>query len=246
MALDPIDAPSPNFDNRTAPPDTVVLHYTGMTTGEAALERLRDPAAKVSAHYLVEEDGRLFRLVPEERRAWHAGVSFWKGERDLNARSIGIEIVNPGHEFGYRPFPEAQIAAVIALLGEVRARWTVPDSLILGHSDVAPERKQDPGELFPWKALHEAGHGLWAEPSPAPGQALAEGDEGVGVFALQAALTRLGYDSRPTGVYGEQTRIIVTAFQRHWAPHRLDGVADGETRARLMALIRAAAAYDLG
>ena len=170
------DAPSPNFDNRRAPPDMIVLHYTGMKTGEDALARLRDPAAKVSAHYMVEEDGRVFALVPEERRAWHAGVSFWKGETDINAVSIGIEIVNPGHEHGYRDFPDAQIEAVIALLTDIRTRWTIPDARILGHSDVAPERKEDPGELFPWKALHAAGHGLWAEPSAAPGEPLGEGE----------------------------------------------------------------------
>ncbi len=241
-----IDAPSPNFDGRTAPPDMIVLHYTGMPTGESALERLCDPAAKVSAHYLVEEDGRVFRLVAEERRAWHAGVSFWKGDTDVNARSIGVEIVNPGHEHGYRDFPEAQVAAVIALLSDIRARWTVPDGFILGHSDVAPGRKEDPGELFPWRTLHDAGHGLWAEPIAAPGDPLCEGDEGVGVFALQAALKRLGYDSPPSGRYDAETRTLITAFQRHWAPHRIDGVADGETRARLMGVLRAAAGYDLG
>jgi N-acetylmuramoyl-L-alanine amidase len=241
-----IDAPSPNFNQRVAPPDMIVLHYTGMQTGEAALERLCDPEAKVSSHYLVEEDGRVFGLVAEERRAWHAGVSFWKGETDVNARSIGIEIVNPGHEWGYRPFPEVQVEAVIALVADIRGRWTIPDALILGHSDVAPERKEDPGELFPWRRLHEAGHGLWAEPPIPPGDPLSEGDEGVGVFALQAALTRLGYDSAPSGQYDAATRKIVTAFQRHWAPHRTDGVADGETRARLMGVLRAAQAYDLG
>ncbi len=245
-APETIDAPSANFDARSAPPDMVILHYTGMATGEAALARLRDSEAKVSAHYLVEEDGRVFTLVAEERRAWHAGVSFWKGDKDINTRSIGIEIVNPGHEWGYRPFPGAQIDAVIALLTDIRTRWTIPDALILGHSDVAPERKEDPGELFPWKRLHEAGHGLWAEPAAAPGEPLGEGDEGVGVFALQAALTRLGYDSAPSGQYDAKTAKIVTAFQRHWAPHRLDGVADGETRARLMGVLRAAAGYDLG
>ncbi len=245
-APDYIDAPSPSFDARPSPPDMIVLHYTGMVTGEAALARLRDPEAKVSAHYLVEEDGRVFALVPEERRAWHAGVSFWKGDTDINARSVGIEIVNPGHEHGYRAFPEAQIEAVIALVADIRTRWTVPDACILGHSDVAPARKEDPGELFPWKRLHEAGHGLWVEPTAAPGEPLGEGDEGVGVFALQAALTRLGYDSAPTGKYDAKTLKIVTAFQRHWAPHRLDGVADGETRARLMGVLRASAGYDLG
>lgn len=238
---DYIDVPSPNFDGRTAPPDMIILHYTGMPTGEAALDRLTDAAAKVSAHYLVEEDGRVFRLVAEERRAWHAGRSFWKGETDINARSIGIEIVNPGHEFGYRAFPDIQIAAVVALLNDIRSRWTVPDAFILGHSDVAPTRKEDPGELFPWRALHEAGHGLWVEPPPAPGAPLGEGDEGVGVFALQAALTRLGYDNAPTGKYDANTRSNLIAFQRHWAPRRIDGVADGETRARLMGVLRAAA-----
>ncbi|MFZ5670129.1 MAG: N-acetylmuramoyl-L-alanine amidase [Pseudomonadota bacterium] len=241
MSLAIIEAPSPNFDARSKVPDMLVLHYTGMRTGEAALDRLRDPEAKVSSHYLVEEDGRVFRLVPEARRAWHAGVSFWKGEEGVNHASIGIEIVNPGHEFGYRPFPDAQIAAVIALVGDIRTRWTIDDDRILGHSDVAPARKEDPGELFPWKRLAEAGHGIWAEAGPAPGGPLKEGDEGVGVFALQAALTRLGYNSPPSGRYDQATREIVTAFQRHWVQSRFDGVADGLTRARLMAVLRAAA-----
>jgi len=212
-----------------------------MPTGEAVLARLRDPEAKVSAHYLVEEDGRVFALVPEERRAWHAGVSFWRGESDINGRSIGVEIVNPGHEFGYRPFPGAQVTAVMALLADIRARWTIPDARILGHSDVAPARKEDPGELFPWRQLAEAGHGLWAEPRPAPGAALREGDEGPAVFTLQAGLARLGYDSPPSGVYDAATTGLVRAFQRHWRPAQLDGVADGETRARLIALLRLAA-----
>ena len=239
--MDLIPAPSPNFDARKAPPDMIVLHYTGMRGGEAALARLRDPAAKVSAHYLVEEDGRVFSLVAEERRAWHAGKSFWRGEKDINSVSIGVEIVNPGHEFGYRPFPDAQIAAVIELLGEVRGRWDVADARILGQSDVAPGLKQDPGVLFPWKRLAEAGHGLWVEPPASPGAPLSLGDEGTGVFALQAGLTRLGYDSAPSGRFDEGTATIVEAFQRHWRPARVDGVADGETRARLVILLRAAA-----
>jgi N-acetylmuramoyl-L-alanine amidase len=236
-----IDAPSPNFDARTTPPDMVVIHYTGMPTGEAALARLCDPAAKVSAHYLIEEDGRVFALVPEARRAWHAGVSFWKSATDINACSIGIELVNPGHEWGYRAFPEAQIAALIGLLGDIRGRWSVADARILGHSDVAPARKEDPGELFPWKRLAEAGHGLWVEPPAAPGAPLGLGDEGAGVFVLQAGLTRLGYDCAPSGIFDEPTRAVVTAFQRHWMQSRIDGVADGVTRARLMHLLRAAA-----
>ena len=185
-------APSPNFDARTRAPDMVVLHYTGMTSGEAALDRLRDPAAKVSAHWLVEEDGRLFSLVDEARRAWHAGVSVWKGERDVNAVSIGVEIVNPGHEHGYRPFPPAQVEAVIRLLDAIRSRWTIPDTRILAHSDVAPDRKEDPGEFFPWAELAAQGHGLWVEPPASPGAPLAEGEEGVGVFALQAGLDAAG------------------------------------------------------
>jgi N-acetylmuramoyl-L-alanine amidase len=232
------EAPSPNFDARSAPPDMVVLHYTGMISGGAALARLRDPQAKVSAHYLVEEDGRIFALAPEGRRAWHAGVSFWKGERDINAVSIGVELVNPGHEWGYRPFPEAQITALSELLDDIRSRWTIPDSRILGHSDVAPARKQDPGELFPWARLAKAGHGLWVEPPASPGAPLGRGDQGTGVFALQAGFTRLGYDCPPSGDYDDDTATIVAAFQRHWRPARVDGVADGETRARLVQLLR--------
>jgi len=236
-----IAAPSPNFDMRRGPPDMVVLHYTGMQTGAEALARLCDPAAKVSAHYLIEEDGRIFQLVPEERRAWHAGLSFWKGERDVNAVSIGIELVNSGHDWGYRDFPDDQIDALTSLLDAIRGRWDITNGRILGHSDVAPGRKVDPGERFPWKRLAQDGHGLWLEPPAAPGAPLGVGDEGTGVFALQAGLTRLGYDCAPSGHYDEHTQMIVTAFQRHWRPDRVDGVADGETRARLVHLLRAAA-----
>jgi N-acetylmuramoyl-L-alanine amidase len=236
-----IEAPSPNFDARTVPPSILVLHYTGMQTGEAALARLCDPEAEVSAHYMVEEDGRVFRLVPEERRAWHAGVSYWRGRRNINGDSIGVEIVNPGHEFGYRPFPEAQVAAVVELVGDIRSRWSIEDRDIVGHADVAPTRRQDPGELFPWKRLAEAGHGLWAEPPPAPGAPIGEGEEGAAVFALQAGFTRLGYDLPPSGAFDADTAAVVRAFQRHWRPERVDGVADGETRARLIALLKLAA-----
>ena len=216
----------------------VVVHYTGMQSGEAALARLRDPEAKVSAHYMIERDGRIFRLVPEERRAWHAGVSFWKGERDINARSIGIELVNPGEEHGYLPFPDVQIDALVTLIEDVRGRWEVADGDIVGHSDVAPARKVDPGPLFSWKRLAQAGLGLWVEPESAPGAPLLEGEDGPGVFLFQAGLARLGYDCPRSGVFDTHTRTIVEAFQRHWRPDRVDGVADGETRARLMALLR--------
>ncbi len=236
-----IEAPSPNFDARIAPPDMVVVHYTGMQSGEAALERLRDPAAKVSAHYMIGQDGGVFRLVAEEKRAWHAGVSFWKGERDINARSIGVELVNPGHEHGYTPFPEPQLSALAALLDAMRERWQIADADIVGHSDVAPDRKVDPGERFPWRRLAEAGHGLWTEPDPAPGPPLSEGDSGLGVFVFQAGLKRLGYDCAPSGEFDPATRTLVEAFQRHWRPADFHGVVDGETRARLMALLRLAA-----
>ena len=241
-----IAAPSPNFNERRAPPDMLVLHYTGMQTGEAALARLRDAEAQVSAHYLIEEDGRIFGLVPEERRAWHAGRGVWQGEDDCNAASIGIEIVNPGHEFGYRAFPDAQIASVIALIGDIRERWTVPDRRIIGHSDLAPERKDDPGELFPWKRLAEAGHGLWFEPAAerikALGGLLQKGDDGIGVVVLRAGLHRLGYGIKPGGDYDAETEGAVRAFQRHWRQSRVDGVADGETRARLVGLLQLASA----
>ena len=244
--IDVIAAPSPNFNARRAPPDMLVLHYTGMQTGAAALERLRDPDAKVSAHYLVEEDGRVFGLVPEARRAWHAGQGAWRGETDCNAASIGIEIVNPGHAFGYRAFPDAQIAAVVALIAEVRTRWTIPDNRIIAHSDLAPDRKEDPGELFPWKRLAEAGHGLWFEPAAerikALGGLLQRGDEGIGVVVLRAGLHRLGYGLQPGGDYDADTETTVRAFQRHWRPGRVDGVADGETRARLVGLLQLASA----
>lgn len=245
-ALTPIEAPSPNFNERRAPPDVLVLHYTGMETGEAALARLRDPEAAVSSHYLVEEDGRVFRLVDEARRAWHAGRGVWLGETDLNAASIGIEIVNPGHEFGYRDFPDTQIAAVIALVEDIRSRWSIPNNRIVAHSDLAPERKEDPGERFPWKRLAEAGHGLWFEPAAeriaALGGMLQKGDAGIGVIVLRAGLHRLGYGLQPGDAYDEETETTVRAFQRHWRQSRVDGVADGETRATLMGVLQLATA----
>lgn len=233
---------SPNFNVRSSVPDMVVLHYTGMQTAKAALDRLCDPAAQVSAHYVVDEDGTVYHLVDEERRAWHAGVSVWKGARDINGVSIGIELVNPGHEFGYRDFPQPQIDAVIGLLDGIRGRWDIPDHRILGHSDVAPARKEDPGERFPWQALAEAGHGLWVDPPLPPegvmGPPLDIGDMGPGVFALQGALGKLGYDILPGGPYDAETKAIITAFQRHWVQTRIDGKADALTRVRLMALLR--------
>lgn len=225
--IEPLDAPSPNHDAR--PPgqavELLVLHYTGMPTGAEALARLRDPTAKVSAHWLVEEDGRVFRLVPEDRRAWHAGVSRWQGRGDVNGRSIGVEIVNPGHEFGYRPFPAEQTAAVIALCRDILSRHpTIGPAGLLGHSDVAPTRKEDPGELFDWPALARAGIGLWPEADGAD-----EADGANGAAAL-AALAVIGYDLT-------DPKAAVCAFQRRYRPARLDGVMDAET-ARLAVSLR--------
>ncbi len=224
----------------------LVLHYTGMQTAQAAIQRLCDSQARVSAHYVVEEDGAILRLVPEERRAWHAGRGAWQGETDCNAASIGIELVTPGHEFGYREFPEAQIEAVVSLVTDIRTRWTIPDARIIAHSDLAPDRKQDPGERFPWKRLAAVGHGLWFEPAQeriaALGAALGPGDQGLGVIVLRAGLHRLGYGLQPGGDYDEETRLTVAAFQRHWRPSQVDGVADGETRATLMGVLQMATA----
>lgn len=220
---------SPNHDARPAgrAVDMIVLHYTGMRTGEEALRRLCDPEARVSAHYLVEEDGRIFALVPEERRAWHAGVAEWEGEADVNGRSIGIELVNPGHEFGYRPFRDAQIAALIALIRGIRRRWPVADGRILGHSDVAPLRKQDPGELFPWRRLAAAGIGLWPER-----QGLA-----ASTIAPLSALARFGYGWVKDA--DEVTRAaVVRAFQRHFRPERIDGRWDADCGRRLARLLQ--------
>ncbi|MDI7773759.1 N-acetylmuramoyl-L-alanine amidase [Asticcacaulis sp. EMRT-3] len=240
------DYSSPNFNMRKGPPSMVVLHYTGMATGAEAMARLCDAQAQVSAHYVVEEDGRIFRLVAEERRAWHAGLSYWKGETDINDAAIGIEIVNPGHEFGYRDFPAVQIDAVIGLLDGIRARWDIADHRILAHSDVAPDRKTDPGERFPWEVLARHGHGLWVTPDMPPegvmGPPLGLGEGGLGVFSLQAALGKLGYNLLPGGPYDEATATIVTAFQRHWLPDQigtaLEGRADARLRVTLMALLR--------
>lgn len=224
----------------------LVLHYTGMPTAEGAVARLLDPGAKVSAHYVVGEDGAILRLVAEEHRAWHAGRGAWQGETDCNAASIGIEVVNPGHEFGYRDFPGVQIDAVISLISDIRTRWTIPDARIIAHADLAPDRKQDPGERFPWKRLASVGHGLWFEPAPerieALGAPLAVGDEGLGVIVLRAGLHRLGYGLPPGGDYDDVTRLTVEAFQRHWRPSKVDGVADGETRATLMGVLQLATA----
>ena len=216
-----IERPSPNYGERGgAVIDMLVLHYTGMQTGQAALERLCNPAAKVSAHYTVDEDGTVYAHVPEARRAWHAGVSFWAGVTDVNARSIGIELVNPGHEFGYRAFPDAQIAALITLCQGIRSRHPIPVARVLGHSDVAPARKEDPGELFPWPRLAKEGIGLWPD--------WIESD------LRPQVLTRYGYDP------DAPLDAVITAFQRHFRPEKLDGKWDSECAGLLAWLLRTA------
>lgn len=212
--------PSPNFNGRPegAPIDMLVLHYTGMPEANDALDRLCDPAAEVSAHYLIDEDGAVHALVPEERRAWHAGVSFWRGVTDINGRSIGIELSNPGHDFGYRPFPEAQMAALTGLAKDILARHPIPARNVVGHSDIAPRRKIDPGELFDWRRLAAAGIGLWPDGAAAEGS----GDDPA------ALLAAIGYET-------EDLEKTIAAFQRHFRPARFDGRMDDET----LELIRA-------
>ncbi len=234
---------SPNHGERRGfhRPDAVILHYTGMPTGAQALAWLCDPASEVSSHYFVWEDGRVVQLVAEDRRAWHAGRGVWKGQRDLNSASIGVEIVNPGHSLSEDdppPFPGAQVEAVIALLTDVAARHRIAPERILAHSDIAPGRKRDPGERFPWDALARAGIGHWAAPAAlTAGRSLTRGEEGAPVRAVQAMLALYGYGLDVTGVYDAPTRDAVAAFQRHFRPARVDGQADGSTIETLRALL---------
>ncbi len=219
--MTPAQRPSPNFDDRPSATtiDMLVLHYTGMESAEAALARLCDPAVKVSAHYVIGEDGVVTALVDEAARAWHAGVSFWRGETDINACSIGIELVNPGHEFGYRDFPEVQMAALVKLATGILARHPIPARNVVGHSDVAPGRKTDPGERFDWAALAQEGIGLW------PGDA-----EPANAADVPAMLSEYGYDVTDGAA-------AIAAFQRHFRPETLDGRADPETLVRLKGLL---------
>ncbi len=215
--------PSPNFDERALPVSMIVLHYTGMPDAESAIDRLTSPDARVSAHYVVTETGEVLQLVDEEKRAWHAGKSYWRGTTDVNSASIGIEIVNPGHEFGYRPFPDEQIASVIPLVADIKDRHGIGRGNIVGHSDVAPGRKEDPGELFPWAALAKRRLAL-----PSPTRDLMDPYWTDAGFLL--ALERFGYD-----VTDNQKAVI--AFQRRFRPDLIDGIIDGECRAKLLALL---------
>jgi N-acetylmuramoyl-L-alanine amidase len=233
--------PSPNHGERKGGQraDMILLHYTGMLNSGDALARLCALGSDVSAHYFVFEDGRIVQLVQEGRRAWHAGVASWGGETDINSCSIGIEIANPGHDFGYPDFPTRQIAAVTALCRGIQKRNAIPPVRVLAHSDVAPSRKQDPGEKFPWRTLWDSGVGHWVEPLPmSEGDLLLSlGDRGDAVSEMQEDFSKYGYGIAVTGTYDSATHDVVKAFQRHFRQERVDGVSDHSTRATLRELI---------
>jgi N-acetylmuramoyl-L-alanine amidase len=237
---------SPNHGERRlgAKPDMIVLHYTGMADTEAALAKLCAAGSEVSTHYVVMEDGYIVQCVPEARRAWHAGAAAWQGEADINSCSIGIEIANPGHSYGYPDFPKRQIAAVTTLCRSIFTRHRIPAWRVLGHSDVAPARKQDPGEKFPWRVLHDAGVGLWVKPAPITpaGTIFTLGQNDAAIAEIQARLGEYGYDVAASGNFDSATRDVVMAFQRHFRPARVDGAADPSTIVTLKALVAARAA----
>jgi N-acetyl-anhydromuramyl-L-alanine amidase AmpD len=218
-----IDAPSPNFNARALPISMIVLHYTGMQDGASAIARLRDPDAGVSSHYLIDEDGTIVRLVAEDKRAWHAGSSHWRGVTDVNSASVGIEIVNPGHEWGYRPFTPEQMSSLLPLVAEIKERYEITRGNIVGHSDVAPARKRDPGELFPWHELARRRLAL-----PRPTKNLVDPGWTEGGFCL--ALERFGYDVT-------ERMAAIMAFQRRFRPELIDGEIDAECRMILLALL---------
>ncbi len=224
------EAPSPNYDDRSLPISTLVLHYTGMETGAAALARMRDSEAKVSAHYMIEEDGEIFRLVDESKRAWHAGVSSWHGETNINSNSVGIEIVNGGHDYGLPDFPDVQILAVIALAKDIITHHDIAPGNVVGHSDIAPERKDDPGEKFPWAGLAAAGIGYFPQNISADTRTLfAPEDRDRGVAIAQSGLAHIGYGAQVTGIMDDLTVNIVKAVQRRYRPAGIDGVIDVQT-----------------
>ena len=235
-----------NYGDRRggAPIDMIVLHYTGMIGGAEALSYLTGEAGEVSCHYLVHENGGIVQMVPEDLRAWHAGVSYWRGETDINSRSIGIEICNPGHDYGYRSFPEEQIAAVVALCADIVARYPVAPRNVVAHSDIAPARKRDPGELFPWHRLAERQIGHWVEPVPvSEGGVLKTGSSGAEVKELREQLSCYGYGLGEGSQYDPQTEQCITAFQRHFRPAQVDGIADRSTRLTLKKLINSLDGY---
>jgi N-acetylmuramoyl-L-alanine amidase len=236
-ALPIVERPSANFDERGVAVDMLILHYTGMQTAAAAIERLCDPVAAVSSHYVVDEDGTVLRLVPEAKRAWHAGVSYWRGHAALNARSIGIEIVNPGHEWGYRPFPALQMAALCDLCRVILARHAIPPRNVVGHSDVSPDRKADPGELFDWHGLAANGVGLWPATVPDLGTGGAIRDA-ASLRPVRRALAEIGYQVAPEGDLDPALATTLRAFQRHWRPEAVTGQVDDGTLLRLQGVLR--------
>ena len=238
IASDVIPSPNCGERNKARAPDMILLHYTGMPDAEGALAQLCTAGTNVSAHYVVLEDGRIVQCVPEGKRAWHAGVGSWAGEDDINSCSIGVEIVNPGHDWGYPDFPLRQIAAVIALCRGIMLRRGVPSHRVLAHSDVAPSRKKDPGEKFPWHSLANSGVGHWVQPAPiVSGEGIKLGTINDSVRNLQQALARYGYGISASGKYDTATMEVVAAFQRHFRPARVDGVADHSTLITLQSLL---------
>jgi len=221
------------------PIDVLILHYTGMQTAQAAIDRLRDPSARVSSHYVIDEDGAVLRLVPEERRAAHAGISYWRGHTALNDRSIGIEIVNPGHEWGYRDFPAVQMMAVCNLCRDILTRHPISSRNVVAHSDVAPDRKEDPGERFDWHRLARNGVGLWPEGVPGCGTGGVVRDA-AGLSDTRRALAAIGYRVSPDGPLDPALATVLRAFQRHWRPEAITGQADAGTRARALAVAQLA------
>lgn len=222
-------------------PSLLILHYTGMNSAAKAIDWLGCSESGVSCHYVVDEAGRITQLVPEEERAWHAGVSYWRGERDINSHSIGIEIHNPGHQHGYPDFPPDQMAAVIALAKDIVRRHRIAPDNILAHSDVAPGRKIDPGEKFDWLLLARSGLGLWVRPSPvkADDAGLGPGASGPRVRATQELLASYGYDVDVTGVLDPRTESVIRSFQLHFRPRRVDGRLDRSTEVTLNRLVEA-------
>jgi N-acetylmuramoyl-L-alanine amidase len=235
---------SPKYDERTLPISMLVLHYTGMENGRVAVGRLCDPEAKVSAHYVVHEEGHVQQLVEEEARAWHAGVGNWRGIDNINSASIGIEIVNGGHNFptedGLPPYPDAQINAVIALCHEIIERHAIKPWNIIGHSDIAPDRKEDPGEHFPWSGLAAAGIGLWAEPPESSDKRVLfePGERDRGISIIQQGLAQIGYEIAVTGHFDDTTHSVMKAFQRHWRQDDISGLIDMDCLQRVGALVR--------
>lgn len=231
-----LQAPSPNFNARANGKsiDLIILHYTGMTEANAARTRLCDPASQVSAHYVIERDGKIWQLVAESERAWHSGLSYWQGETDINSTSIGIELVNRGHQFGYQTFPTVQITNCISLVQGIMQRHAIAPQRVLAHSDVAPQRKEDPGELFPWQSCAQNGVGFWPQATPPAIQTTIQNP--MPLAEIRTMLRTIGYECPLEGEYDLPLRRILLAFQRHWLPHHLSGLADAPTSTMLHAV----------